>query len=67
MNEIKILPNKEINSSGSISKKFIELGIDDFHHACRWVKNLPYGYNSNGTDYRRITLHNKYLNVARLA
>lgn len=50
MNEIKQLPNKEINGSGSISKKFIELGVDDFHHACRWVKDLPYGYNSNHDD-----------------
>ncbi len=50
MNEIKQLPNKEINSSGSISKKFIESGIDDFHHACQWVKDLPYGYNSNHDD-----------------
>ena len=50
MNEIKQLPNKEINRSGSISKKFIESGIDDFHHAFQWGKDLPYGYNSNHDD-----------------
>jgi len=50
MNETKQLPNKEINSSGSISKKFIESGMNDFHHACQWVKDLPYGYNSNHDD-----------------
>jgi hypothetical protein len=50
MNEIQQLPNKEIKNSGCVGKKFLELGVDDFHHACRWVRDLPYGYNSNHSD-----------------
>jgi len=50
MNEIKQLPNKEIKGSGCVGKKFVELEIDDFHRACGWVRDLPYGYNSNHSD-----------------
>ena len=50
MDDIKQLPNKEIKDSGCVGKKFLELGVDDFHHACRWVRDLPYGYNSNHSD-----------------
>ncbi len=50
MDTIESLPNKEIKSEGPISQKFIENGINTFHQACQWVKNLPYGYNSDKTD-----------------
>ncbi len=50
MNKIEQLPNKEFDASGPIGGKFVELGIGDFHRACRWVRDLPYGYNSTDAD-----------------
>jgi hypothetical protein len=50
MNEIKRLPNRTIIGSGCMSIKFRDLGIHDFHHACEWIRDLPYGYNSNPSD-----------------
>jgi hypothetical protein len=50
MNAIKQLPNQSINGSGRVDKKFLELKIYDFHHACEWVNDLPYGYNSSHND-----------------
>ncbi|MHC4167394.1 MAG: hypothetical protein ACYSWQ_10590 [Planctomycetota bacterium] len=50
MKEIRQLPNKKIKGSGCAGKKFAELGIDDFHRACEWVRDLPYGHNSDHSD-----------------
>jgi len=50
MNALSQLPNQSINGSGRVGKKFLELEIGDFHHACQWVSDLPYGYNSNHND-----------------
>ena len=44
------LTNKKITSSGIISDKFLSLGINDFHEACAYVHNMPYGYNSGRED-----------------
>ncbi|HOO90335.1 MAG TPA: hypothetical protein PLA74_05885 [Syntrophales bacterium] len=44
---------------GPTSQKFIENGIHTFHDACRWVTNLPYGYNSNKTDPYIIFMEGK--------
>ncbi len=50
MHTIDQLPNSEIKNTGTISKKFLELGVTDFHAACRWVQELSYGYNSSHDD-----------------
>jgi hypothetical protein len=50
MNEIKQLPNRRIDGSGPIGNKFVALGIHDFHRACGWIRDLPYGYNSHHDD-----------------
>jgi len=59
MNTIEIFPNKEIELMGHISQKFIENEINTFHEACQWVKNLPYGYNSDKNDPYIIFKENK--------
>lgn len=59
MNTIESFPNKEIELKGPISQKFIEKGINKFHEACQWIKNLPYGYNSDKNDPYIIFKENK--------
>jgi hypothetical protein len=50
MQEFTVFPDKPIHGDGRISKVFMELGITGFHGACRWVHELPYGYNSDRDD-----------------
>lgn len=50
MDTYVILPNAEIKGPGVISKEFIRLGIKGFSDACRYVHQLPYGYNSDRDD-----------------
>jgi hypothetical protein len=35
---------------GIVTRQFLDLGIASFHEACRWVHELPYGYNSDRDD-----------------
>ena len=39
-----------IPDGGPISRVFRDLGITRFHEACRYVYELPYGYNSDRDD-----------------
>lgn len=48
------LPQFELQGSGKFTVCFREYGITDFHAACEWVKNLPYGRNSNREDLSLI-------------
>jgi hypothetical protein len=50
MNRYTVLPDKPISSAGQISKRFLDLSIRSFWEACRFVHELPYGYNSNKDD-----------------
>ena len=50
MKKHTIFPNKPIGKTGPISRTFLSLGIRDFQDACRYVHELPYGYNSNRDD-----------------
>jgi hypothetical protein len=45
-----VFPNTSTVDSGPVSRTFLSMGIDDFHHACRYVHELPYGYNSDRDD-----------------
>jgi hypothetical protein len=47
MDDITCLPQRPIKKSGPISEKFLELGVESFIAACRYVRDLPYGYNSD--------------------
>lgn len=44
------LPDEKITQAGSIAEEFLSLGIGTFLEACRWVQELPYGYNSDRDD-----------------
>ena len=45
-----VFPDKIIVEAGPIARAFLNMGIKDFHNACRYVHQLPYGYNSNRDD-----------------
>jgi hypothetical protein len=50
MDEFTVFPNPVIPSSGPLSEQFLSLAIYRFVDACRFVHELPYGYNSNRDD-----------------
>ena len=50
MDDLRVLPDKVIDATGPISERFLSLGVDTFLNACRYVHDLPYGYNSDRDD-----------------
>ena len=50
MDSYVVLPDAEISGPGVISGEFLQLGITGFIDACRYVHQLPYGYNSDRDD-----------------
>ena len=50
MNTYDILPDADIRGSGVVSQEFLQRGITGLIDACRYVHQLPYGYNSDRDD-----------------
>jgi len=50
MDSISVFPDKDITGDGIVSQQFLSIGIKGFHDACRYVHQLPYGYNSDSDD-----------------
>lgn len=50
MDSYNVFPNVVLQKKGIISEKFINLNITSFRDACRYVHELPYGYNSSTDD-----------------
>jgi hypothetical protein len=50
MNKFTLLPDRPLADSGPISRRFLKLRVESFHGACRYVHELPYGYNSDRDD-----------------
>jgi hypothetical protein len=50
MDTYTIFPDTRIIPAGQVSERFSALGIESFHGACRYVHELPYGYNSDRDD-----------------
>jgi hypothetical protein len=50
MDSFSVFPDKAITGAGPLSKVFLELGITSFQKACGYVRELPYGYNSDRDD-----------------
>lgn len=65
--DFPIIPNTPIG------KAFIDLGISTFSEACKYVRSLPYGRNTNRTDRllvleeQRGTCSGKHALLAELA
>lgn len=50
MEHYTVFPDQPILTNGPIARAFLGMGIDDFHTACRFVHELPYGYNADRDD-----------------
>lgn len=50
MDHYTVLPDRQITKAGVISSIFLDFGIKTFIEACRYVHQLPYGYNSDRDD-----------------
>jgi hypothetical protein len=50
MEKFIVFPSKLITANGAVSTEFLGLGIHTFVDACRYVHELPYGYNSDRDD-----------------
>jgi hypothetical protein len=50
MNKYDILPDAPIAAKNIVSAEFKKIGIHGFVDACRYVHQLPYGYNSDRDD-----------------
>lgn len=59
MNSYDRLPDGEIKPRGTISEKFLDLGISSFKEACIYVRNQKYGYNSDYDDKMIFFKENK--------
>ncbi|MBN1330134.1 MAG: hypothetical protein JXA54_11730 [Candidatus Heimdallarchaeota archaeon] len=53
------LPDAKITPEGEMSQKFLQLGISSFKEACRFVHNIPYGYNSDKDNKMILFIENK--------
>jgi hypothetical protein len=73
MYNFNVFPDKLITEAGPVSKEFLGLGIRSFHEACRYVHELPYGYNSDRDDLMILfkekmgTCTTKHVVIATLA
>lgn len=73
MHPINVLPDVTIQPQGQICNLFLEREITSFQAACRYVKAMPYGSNSNNEDSlilfeeNRGTCTTKHGAIARLA
>jgi hypothetical protein len=73
MNEWTLFPDRPIGATGPVSREFQTLGMGTFHAACRWVHELPYGYNTDRDDLmllfkeRRGSCTTKHAVIATLA
>jgi len=50
MDNYTVFPDRTIAGNSPVGRMFTEVGIGTFHGACRWVHQLPYGYNSDRDD-----------------
>jgi hypothetical protein len=50
VDRIENLPEGLIIGDGPVSQEFLRRGVATFQGACRYVHQLPYGYNANRDD-----------------
>lgn len=50
MEHYSVFPDASISGGGLLTGKFLDMGIERFQEACRYVHELPYGYNSDRDD-----------------
>jgi len=59
MEHYTVFPDKAIVGNGPMARTFLNMGIKDFHNACRYVHELPYGYNSDREELMILFRENK--------
>jgi hypothetical protein len=59
MKSYTLFPDKPIGGEGAVARTFLGIGIATFHDACRYVHQLPYGYNSDRDDLMILFKENK--------
>jgi hypothetical protein len=59
MDRLTVFPDNAISNAGIVSTEFLKLGINHFVDACRYVHELPYGYNSDRDDQMILFKENK--------
>lgn len=59
MKKYTVFPDKPLGGAGPIAQTFLSLGIRGFQDACRYVHELPYGYNSNRDDLMILFKENR--------
>lgn len=59
MPHYSIFPNKKIHREGSVSKAFLDKGINNFHEACEYVLQLPYGRTSDKSDWNLVLIEGR--------
>ncbi|MEO1403639.1 MAG: hypothetical protein AAFV72_20675 [Cyanobacteria bacterium J06635_1] len=73
MHSIDVLPDTEIQDRGEVSKILLGVGLKTFQAACRYVKAMPYGSNTNSENSLILfeeghgTCTTKHGAIARLA
>ena len=50
METYTVFPDRTMTQTGPMGRIFTKLDIETFQGACRWVQQLPYGYNSDRDD-----------------
>ena len=70
---VRRLPDFALDASRPLGERFAALGIRDYHDAARHVRSLPYGRNSDRSDWRLVldeergTCSTKHALLAELA
>lgn len=59
MEPYTVFPDKPIRGEAPMARTFRGLGIDHFLGACRYVHQLPYGYNSDRDDLMILFKENR--------
>lgn len=59
MDKLTVFPDKAISNAGIVSAEFLKLDINRFVDACRYVHELPYGYNTDRDDLMILFKENK--------
>jgi hypothetical protein len=59
MDKFTVFPDKRITGGKTVSDMFLNLGVESFIPACRYVQALPYGYNTDRDDLMILFKENK--------
>lgn len=51
---VGVLPDFWLAGAGELTSHFQDLGIGDYRAAARYVRDLPYGRNTDRSDYRLV-------------